>query len=879
MPRPDEELPLSPLKPVDEDVRQELRDHIERRTEDLVAQGWNAGAARAEAVRAFGNLGDVSAECREITRQARRRRQRSDRWSAFVQDVMFALRLLRRSPAFTAVAIATLALGVGANNAVFSAIDQTFLRPLPYDHPDRIVMVSELHTKGSAHIPWTNFLDIRAQNRSFDVAAQYQTARTAIVGGDVPLLTTATAVSDGFFRVFGVRPMLGRLPLPEDQRAGAAPVAVVSYRYWRDHMGSNRNLDATPLRGAYHFVVVGVMPPSFAYPDATDLWYPLELEQQPASRTAHNSFTVARLAAGSSPAAAERDLGRVAASMAALAGADYDATGFRPTRLQDVMTRDMREPLFLLFGAAALLLLIACINLASTLLARGATRMQELAVRTAIGAGRIRIARQLLTESLVIAIGGSMAGLMVSIALGRAFRAIAPPALAASATGAIDWRMLGFALGLGVATALLFGFIPAIRMSAIDVGMLMRAGARTTAARARIWAALIIMEVALAVVLLVGSTLLIRSFADMMRIDLGFNADNVVTASIDLAEQAYPDMKQAVVYHDRALEAVRAIRGVSAAGVTLNLPLGSGPDGGIEVEGRPHISTVYPITGTADYRIVSTGYFRAMQTSILRGRDFAETDDANAPMVALVNQAFARANWPAQDPMGKRFRVGGMDAPGIQPWATVIGVVHDVPSEDVTKAAGPAYFFSYRQVPYRARWLTLVARVAAPATAIPAIRSALLAIDPNAPPGFAMMTDKVASSVADRRFLTLLLSAFAGVALLLAALGIYGVVSYSVAQQSRDIGIRIALGAHPRRVQLAVQGTALRTVAIGVAVGIVAALAGSRLVSSLVYGVSVRDPMTFGATAGALLVTAAIASWIPARRGARIDPIAAIRGE
>ena len=712
MTRPPEELPLSGQKPVDEDVRQELQDHIERRVAELLEGGWSAAAARAEAERAFGDIGGVSAECRDIASKARRTRHRAERVGGLVQDIRYALRLLRRSPAFTAVAMATLALGVGANNAVFSAIDRTFLRPLPFDHADRIMQLTELHKRGRAHVPWTNFLDLRAQNRSFEVMAQYQQARTTVGGADAPLRTTATAVSDGFFKVFHVQPVIGRLPLPEDHRTGAAPVAVVSYRFWREHMHGTHDLATVPLRSAFHLTVVGVMPPSFSYPGTTDLWYPLELEQQPASRTAHNSFTVARLAPGVSISTAQHDLDLVLAHMAPSAGSDFDAVGFRPTRLQDELTKAMRQPLFLLLGAASLLLLIACTNLASTLLARGAARMHELVVRTAIGAGRLRIARQLLTESLVIALGGSLAGILVSMGLGRAFAAIAPPTLAASAAVPIDWRMLGFALAIGVATALLFGLIPAIRMSAVDSGMVMRGGARGGKARSRIWSGLIITEVALAVVLLVGSTLLIRSFAEVMRVDMGFSPEDVLVAAIDLSEQAYPDVRQAVAYHDRALTAVRAIPGVVAAGLTLNLPLESGPDGGIEVEGRPRISTVYPITGFSDYRITSTGYFQALRTPIVAGRDFAESDDAQAPMVALVNQAFVHANWPDRDPIGRRFRIGGMDAAEIQPWATVIGVVHDVPSDDLTRAAAPAYFFSYRQVPYRARWLTLAVRTA-----------------------------------------------------------------------------------------------------------------------------------------------------------------------
>ncbi len=475
------------------------------------------------------------------------------------------------------------------------------------------------------------------------------------------------------------------------------------------------------------------------------------------------------------------------------------------------MTHTLRQPLFLLLGAAALLLLIACTNLASTLLARGAARGQELAVRTAIGAERLRIARQLLTESVVIALGGSLAGLAVSIALGRAFVAIAPATLAASAAGDVDWRVLGFALATGFATALLFGLIPAIRMSATDTGTLLRAGARGGSARTRVWSWLIMIEVALAVVLLVGSLLLLRSFSEVMRVNMGFDPDNVVVAEITLPREAYPDVQQAVAYHDRALAAVRALPGVTAAGVTLNLPLGSGPSGGLEVEGRPHISAAYPITGYSDYRIVSTGYFAAMRMPLLTGRDFAESDDARSPMVAVVNQAFVRANWPNENPIGKRFRIGGMDTSGIGPWSTVIGVVHDVPGEELTKATAPAYYFTYRQVPHRARWLTLAVRTPAAAAAIPAIRTALTAIDPNVPPEFSLMTDHVASSVADRRFLMLLLAAFAAVALLLAGLGIFGVVSYSVAQRTREIGIRIALGAQPAMVQRLVQGWYART--------------------------------------------------------------------
>ncbi|HEY4321806.1 MAG TPA: ABC transporter permease [Gemmatimonadales bacterium] len=881
MSRPSEELPLSQQKPVAEDVRQEIADHIERRTAELIGAGMNPTDARAEAERVFGDLQGVSAKCREITARSRKSRHRVERLDGLIQDLRFALRLLRRSPTFAAVAIITLALGVGANTAIFSLINGVFLRPLPYPRGDQLVHVVELHKQGWGHLSYSNFVDVRRESASFQGLASYFGDRTTFLGANEPFRAVGTYMTSDFFRVMGARAELGRLTVPSDHQFGAAPVAVISDRLWQNQFGGNRDLASLHLRGEFNMQVVGVMAPGFNFPDNSDLWLPMELEQMPPSRTAHNGDVIGRLKDGVTPAAAQQEVSGVLRHIGETAGLDFDAVGAKVTTLRADLTGSARVPLLLLLGASALLLLTACTNLASTLLARGAARAQELAVRTAIGAGRLRVMRQIFTESLVIAVLGCGAGLLLAQALLRAMTAVAPADLNLLHAAHLDLAVLGFTAAIALVTAILFGFLPALRLSDIDSGQLMRGARGAGTRRGQIWSALVAVEVALAVILLIGTGVLIRSFARVLSVDIGFDPAHVTTVAIDLPESNYPNVQQAVAFHDRTLALIRAIPGVEAAGVTNVLPvMGDNPNGGFEVEGKPPMSAGHRNTGYGVYRLASTGYFAAMGMKVVNGRDFAESDNSTGQVAAIVNQTFADKEWPGQNAIGKRIRPTGMDTSDPMPWATVIGVVHDVPGHGITAPAAETYYYSYRQLPFRARWLTAAVRSTMPPGELEQqLRHAITQVDPQVPAEFAPMASLVSSTIADQRFMILLLGLFASVALILAAVGIYGVVSYSVAQRTREIGIRIALGAAPRRVGRMVQFGAMRVVLLGTVLGVVGALGTTRLLQSMLYGTRATDPLAFGAVVLLLLATAWLASWGPARRSTTVDPIRAIRSE
>lgn len=880
--RPDEELPLARQKPVDEDVRRELEAHLALRTEELIAEGWEPEAARAEARRVFGDLPALTSECREITRRHRRATRRAETLDAFWQDLVVAARGLRKAPGFTAAAVLTLALGIGANTAIFSIVNGMLLRPLPYERPDRLVDVVERHERGWSSPSWANFLDLQAGTRALDGLASYGSGTGSLLGADEPLRVRMASVSRDFFAVMRVRPALGRLPVAADHALGATPVALVGHDFWRNHLNSTTDLASVRLRSSFTYQLIGVLPPGFGFPDGTDVWHPLELTSQSMSRTSHNWSVIGRMRPGVTPAAAQQDLDGIVRRIKETAGVDFDAVGMRVVRLQDLLTGPLRRPLYLLLGASGLLLLAACTNLASAMLARGTSRAPELAIRTALGAGRLRIVRQLFTESLLLAGLGCAAGLAVGATVVRLLVTIAPPSLTGLTASRLDPWVLAFSVTVSLVTAVMFGLLPSLRISDVDAGTTMRESGRGTGPRRqRLWSVLVAVEVALAVVLLVGSGLLLHSFAAVTSVDLGFQSEQRLTVTTDLPEQEYPEVSRAVAYHHRALEAMRAVPGVEFAGVTNVLPLGGAwPSGGLQVEGRPLLPVGYPITGYGIYRLASTGFFQAMGMPILQGRDFSESDAAGAPLVVIVNEALAAEGWPGTDPIGRRLRIGGMDTGGIEPWATVVGVVKNVPAEGVTAPARPTYYFDYRQLPYRTRYLTTVLRSSRPLGEMVApVRTALRAVDAAVPAEFQTMEDRVASSVADRRFTAVVLGAFAAVAFLLAAVGIYGVVSYTVSQRTREIGIRLALGAEPAAVRRQVQRRAMIVVAVGLVLGVAGALLVSRLLRSLLFDVTATDPLSFAAAVILLAAAGWLASWLPARRSTRVDPMIAIRAE
>ena len=612
-------------------------------------------------------------------------RTRADTLDALWQDLTIGARVLRKSPAFTLSAILTLALGIGANAAVFTIVDDLILKPLAYEHADRLVTVIERHEKGgSGNMPYANLVDVEAQSHSFDGLGAYGSAPTTVIVNGRGLRVRAGVFSAGFFKAFSVRPVLGRLPSPDEGRTGANPVAVVSYAFWRDDLGAPASLDTVHITLSRATPVIGVLPNGFDFPDGNQVWMPMESMSQSMSRTAHNWDVVGRLRDGVKISDARRDVDGILSRLKDAYYPQFDAVGAEITPLQAAMTSSVRAPLLLLLAASAVLLLGACVNIASTLLARATARSPEFAVRSALGATRIRLMRQLLTESVLLAFVGCIAGLVLASALLRALPLVAPSSIHLERVR-VDARVEGVALVVAALTAVVFGLLPALRLSGRQSALTLREGSRGTAGvtRMRAWNVLVGAEVALAVILLSGSALLIRSFARVMETPLGFETRHVYTVDVDLPSATYADSAGAVhVFHERVLDRLRRASGVDAAGVANRLPLaGNNPSGGMIVEGRP-LDPRGPFNGNAVYRIVGGDFFAAMGIPVVRGRVFrAGDDDPRAPVV-VVNEEFARREWPGEgDPLGKRVKVSGMDFNGtgkLFAWSTVVGVVGNV---------------------------------------------------------------------------------------------------------------------------------------------------------------------------------------------------------
>jgi len=879
--KPDEELPLSRHLPVDEDVGRELAFHLAERERELIDQGWEPRKARAEARRSFGNLDTVADECKGITRRTRRARLRAETFDAFRQDLVLAWRLLRKTPGFTFAAALTLALGIGANAAIFSVVNSVLLQPLPYDRPDQLVDIAEAHQKGWSNPPWSNLLDWREQSRSFDGMASYGSRTRTALTSEGPSSIRSATVSEDFFRIFRVSAIRGRLPVADEHRTGAGGVAVVSEEFWRAHLGASAALAAEHIRMDRDYQVIGVLPASFRFPGNAEVWVPLEPSGPTMSRTAHNWSGIARLRPGVAPATADRELDSLTAGMARQFAPDFDAVGAIVTPLQDLLTVSARRPLYLLLGASGLLLLAACTNLASSMLARGMARRQEVAVRIAIGAGRLRIVRQLFTEALVLALLGCVAGLLLAESLLRLFIHLAPASLPLAEVHLDGWVLLFTAL-VGGATTVLIGLFPALRTSGAEPGLALREGGRTGASRAerRIWNGLVVAEVALAATLLCGSGLMIRSLGRVLQVDPGFRPDNVLTVSMNLPSAVYDDDRKIDRLWTRVLESVRQVPGVEVAGLTSALPMGgNNSSGSFGIEGVPVGPAGYG-PGGAGYRMVSEGYFSSMGIPVLQGRDFDQRDVDGGPGTVIVNRALANQWFKDQDPIGRRITLqSGMDNQG-EGWLTIVGVVGDVHHRNLTTPAAPETFLPMHQRPTRGYSVVLTLRTGVePRSLETQVRKVLNQTAPDVVPAFATMRERLAASQSDRQFTTTILSAFALISLLLAGVGIYGVVSYTAVQRTREMGIRLALGALPAEVRGLVQRGAMTQVAIGLLFGLGTALGTVRIMDSLLYEVNGADPVSFGAAAGLLVAVAWIATWFPAWRMARLDPMLTIRTE
>jgi predicted permease len=871
---------------ITEQVAAEVDFHIEMRTRELVERGVGPTEARAEALRRFGNLDAVSAECRAIGTDQEKIVRRAEFLSELRQDVTFAVRQLLNAPAFTVMAVITLALGIGATTAIFSAVRSVVLRAFPYAHPDRVVMVAEFWQEREGNVSDGNFVDWQAAAKSFQhLAAERFTSFNLAEEGAPTERVSGGRVTHDFFATFGIRPLLGRTFLAEEDQPGREQVAVLSHGLWTSRFGGDPGVIGrqVQLSGRPH-TIIGVMPAAFDPTLSGEvLWVPMAwTAERKAFHDEHHNFVVALLKPGVAREQAEAEMIGIQRVQAQRYPKDNGNRSARVRGLPEVLIGDFRQRLLVTLGAVSFVLLIACGNVANLLLVRGSARQKEIAVRAALGAGRGRIVRQLLTESAVLALVGGVTGLALAWLGVRALVAAAPPGIPRLDETRIDPAVLLFALGLALVCSLFFGLAPALRAVRGTVQSALRQSGRGIGAgRDPLRTGLVVAEVTLAFTLLVGAGLLVRSALYLQRLNPGFDATGVLVARVALPQATYSEPAHAARTFKQVAERLQATAGVRAAAVVSQAPLGpGGGSNGLIPEGKP----IGPQSAIdARLRIVTPGYFAAMGVPIKRGRLFTDRDAAGTPRVMIVSEELAKRAWPGQDPIGKRI-VCCEGAPDDPRWKTVVGVAGDVRSRGLTTEIQPEFYLPIDQVPPEAwnwiqRTMAIVARSAGgdAASLTAPLRAAVREVDPALPVyGVMTMGDALQGSIAQARFNTLLLTLLGTIGLVLAAVGIYGVVAYFVNLRTHEIGVRVALGAQPGDVVRLMTWQGARPILIGMAIGTLTALATTRLLQNSVYGVSVTDPVTIVAVAVALGLIGLLATIIPARRATRVDPVRAL---
>ena len=804
---------------------------------------------------------------------------------AVLQDLRYAARSLRRQPAFALLAIGTLALGIGANAAIFSVVNAVLLRPLGYYRPDRIVALTTQWQKtgrrGTVSAP--DFHDWHDSTSSFAAMAYYTydlDFETSVNVDGVADYGSVVLVTPEFFDVFGVDALAGRR-IARTASPSDAPAAVISHEFWRRRFGGSPGaIGRTITFGQRAVTIVGVMPPGFGFPGRTDIWYFPSSSGETASRSAHNYRVVARLKDGVEVTQAQTELSSLAARLSAAYPASNEGKGAAVVPLQEQLVGDTRPTLYLLFGAVGLVLLIACANVANLLLARATGRTSELAVRAALGAGRARIVAQLMTESLLLAVVAAAAGLAIAKWGVTAFVALAPAGLPLTSEIGIDGRVLGFTLASSVAASLLFGVLPAVQASRVDLNGSLRQGGRGAAAGgsgARFRGLLVVAEVALAVALVVGAALLARSFVALGRVDLGYASDRVLVVRTTVPARDEASARRATATYAALLPRLGALPGVVSVAGVRGLPATSThSNGGYWLEGGPGPEVSGVQAPQAVFTVVTPSYFRAMTIPISRGRDFSDRDEFEAPMVAIVNEALARQAFPGLDPIGRRIMCG-LDTPRFM---TIVGVVGNVRAYDPSVPPLPELYMPYLQHPSFGTSLTLVARTSGePMTLANAFRDAIRTADPEVPVRATTMTETLSSSVATPRFRALLVGTFAALALALAIAGVYGVMAYAVSRRTAEIGVRMAMGAASSDILRLVMGQGLGLASAGIALGCAMAYGLAQLLRGMLFAVAPADPVVFLAVPAALIVTAAAATAIPALRATQVDPISALRAD
>jgi len=812
------------------------------------------------------------------------------------QDLRYGARMLLRRPGFTLIALATLGLGIGANSAIFSVVNSVLLRELPYREPQRLVMVwsdrPQLQARtGTTEFPVSaaDFVDLRDQNQSFEQIAAFHSQSFSITGGDDPALLGGVRASASLFALLGVEARHGRVFLPEEDQPGPNRIVILSDGLWRRRFGSDpKIIGQTVSLNNEPYTVVGVAPPDFQFPRRgdlpagfqfpreVDLYTPLALTpEQRNNRSRHYLAVIARLKPQTNFEQAQAEVVGIAKRLEQQYPDMNRNKSARLVSLHQQVVGKARSGLLTLLGAVGFVLLIACANVANLLLARGAARRKEMAIRAALGAGRRRVVRQLLTESLLLAASAGALAMLLAVWGVDLLRTILPGDLPRADEISVDFRVFGFTLAVSLLTGILFGLVPALQGSRADLNETLKEGGRGSGGgHDRFRGLLVVAEVALALVLLIGSGLMLRSFVRLMGVDPGIDPQNVLTMDISLPRGKYEPQRQAAFFR-QLLERARALPGVQSAAAVYPLPLSGMEEGtNFRIEGRPPAA---PNSRTAGPRWVSPDYFKALKIQLLKGRVFNEGDGAETPPVLVINEAMARQYWPDEDPIGSRLAFNGRDNQPI--WREIVGVVKDVRHTALDTESRPQIYFPFTQFP--SSFMTLVARTDDdPLKLVAAMRGQVQAIDKDRPiSNVHTMEELMARSLSQRRFNLLLLAIFAGVALLLAAVGIYGVMSYSVEQRTHEIGVRVALGARTGDVLRLLLGQGMKLVAAGVAIGLAAAFALTRLISNLLFGVRPTDPATFAAIAILLAGVALAACYVPARRATKVDPMVALRCE
>lgn len=880
---------------VDADLDQEVHTQLELLAEENIRAGMPPAEARRAARIEFGGIEQVKEEVRE---------KRAGNWvHSVISDCRYGLRQLRKNPGFTTVAVLILALGIGASTAIFSLVDAVLLRTLPYPTPEKIVRVWEQAPDGHPmNLSDPNFDDFLAQNNTFSSFAAYGFGLTSISGGSEPVRVDIAVVSRDFFRALGVEPFRGRAFAPDEQRLHGAPAMIVSYSYWQRYLGGAADLSKFHLAmegGVYP--VVGVMPTGFDFPPGVAAWIPRELDSETPSRTAHNWRGLGRVRDGVTVAQARANLSTVARRIKEQYGKEVDLNDAAVIPLADAMVGDVRTALLTLLGAVGLLLLVACANVAGLLIARTSVRRKELAVRAALGAGRGRLIQQFLTESFVLSFTGGALGILIATWAVRVLPAILPTNLPRQQGIAINVSVLLFALAAIVTVAVSLALFTAWRAGAGDLQEALSAGSRSysgggTSQRLRSF--LVVGEMATTLVILAGAGLLGRSFMRLISTSPGFRQENLITMEFSppIPQGQWGTDPSAIARQihlmDDLLARLSAIPGAETVGLSGAIPVAAGDDLAdgdfLILNGQKpptnfdewdRIAQNPPQVGHALYCVAGEGYFRTLGIPLVRGRIFGDQDDLNSPNVAVISESLARQRWPNQDPVGQLIDFGNMDG-NVKP-QTIVGIVGDVRAAGLDRPPSPIIYVDYRQRGMNANSSpTILLRSASPpAEIVSAARGIFHNLAPDAPVRFSNFADEMGGWLADRRFLLLLVGLFAAAALALAAVGIYGVVAFSVTRRTQEIGIRMALGGQPSDVLRLVLGEGARMAALGIGIGVVASIAITRLMSSLLFGISATDPLTFVGVAVLLSLVALLACYIPARRATRVDPLVALRYE